>query len=188
MSCIAGVDEAGRGPLVGPVVAASVIFAPDFDLSEFKDSKKLSEKKRDILFEKIKINSLSYGIGIASAEEIDKLNIHYATLLAMKRAIEGLSIIPNQILIDGKFTPSGLSIPMQAIIKGDSLEPIISAASILAKVTRDKMMYELHQKHPMYNFAKHKGYPTKEHFDAIEKYGIIKDHRISFGKLASYKT
>lgn len=187
MNMIAGVDEAGRGPLVGSVVAASVIFDNDYDLSDFKDSKKLSEKKRNILYKKIKLESLSYAIGVASAQEIDELNIHYATLLAMKRAIEGLSIKPSNVLIDGKFTPKGLIIPAKAIIKGDSLEPVISAASILAKVTRDEMMYELHDKYPEFNFAKHKGYPTKEHLDAINSHGIISEHRKSFGKLSTFK-
>jgi len=187
MKRIAGVDEAGRGPLVGAVVAASVIFEDNYDLSDFKDSKKLSEKKRNILYKKIKIDSISYAIGVATAQEIDEINIHNATLLAMKRAIEGLSTKPSNILIDGKFVPKGLVIPAQAIIKGDSLEPVISAASILAKVTRDEMMYELHEKHPEFNFAKHKGYPTKEHLEAINKYGIISEHRKTFGKLSDFK-
>jgi len=187
MKRTAGVDEAGRGPLVGSVVAASVIFDDNYDLSEFKDSKKLSEKKRNILFKKIKLESISYAIGVATAQEIDEINIHNATLLAMKRAIEGLSIKPSNILIDGKFVPKGLIIPAQAIIKGDSLEPVISAASILAKVTRDEMMYELHEKYPEFNFAKHKGYPTKEHLDAINKHGIISEHRKTFGKLSNFR-
>tara|TARA_R110002124_G_scaffold236704_3_gene401939 strand:+ start:842 stop:1414 length:573 start_codon:yes stop_codon:yes gene_type:complete len=180
---IAGVDEVGRGPLVGSVVAAAVIFPDNYDLTCFKDSKKLSEKKRNILTEEIKSNALNYSIGYASPLEIDNINIHNATLLAMERAILGLNISPKMILIDGKFVPKSISFPMKAIIQGDSIEPIISAASIIAKVVRDQMMYDLHEKHPEYNFAKHKGYPTKEHFAAIEKYGLITEHRRSFGNL-----
>lgn len=179
MQWIAGVDEAGRGPLAGPVVAAAVIIKevkiPDF----LTDSKKLSEKKRTLLFEQIKQDAECYAISIASREEIDELNIHHATLLAMQRAIEGLGLTPAKCLIDGKFTPT-VSMPCEAIVKGDLLIPSISAASVLAKVARDQMMVQAHEQYPDYGFAKHKGYGTAQHLSALAQYGPCEYHRRSF--------
>jgi len=176
----AGVDEAGRGPLAGPVVAAAVIFDVKYDLSLFKDSKVLTSKMRDVLYEQITKDALTFGIGICNVFEIDTLNIHYATLLAMERAVLNLSIKPDLVLIDGKFVPKNLPYAMQAIVSGDNLVPLISAASILAKVTRDRIMIDLHDLYPKYNFAQHKGYATKEHYAAIKKHGTIKEHRKNF--------
>ncbi len=181
---IAGVDEVGRGPLAGNVVAAAVIFEENkIDINDLKDSKKLSEKKREKIYQEIISKSLSYAIGFATPEEIDQINILQATLLAMRRAIENLKIKPTEILIDGIHIPRGLTIPARAIIQGDNIEPVISAASILAKVTRDREMHEAHLKYPRYNFAKHKGYGTREHLDAINNYGICELHRKSFAPI-----
>ena len=159
---IAGVDEAGRGPLAGPVVAAAVILDPLRPIDGLADSKILSERKRDSLFEIIKAVALSWSVGVASVEEIDELNILQATLLAMQRAVNGLAIQPDEVLIDGNRLPS-LLIPAQAIVKGDSKVKVISAASILAKVERDRIMVDYHKKYPDFSFHLHKGYGTQQH-------------------------
>jgi len=176
---VAGVDEAGRGPLAGPVVAAAVILDPMNPVSDLADSKVLSESKRDKLFRAIKESALSWSIAQASVEEIDGLNILQATLLAMQRAIKGLHIQPDEVLIDGNRLPI-LSIPAQAIVKGDSKVQAISAASILAKVHRDKIMYEYHQQYPDFSFHIHKGYGTRQHLSEIERYGFLEIHRRTF--------
>ncbi|MBQ7045756.1 MAG: ribonuclease HII [Clostridia bacterium] len=179
---VCGVDEAGRGPLAGPVCAAAVILPSDVNIPELNDSKKLSEKKREQLFDVIKNSAISYCIAYASVEEIEELNILGATFLAMERAVNGLSISADFALIDGNQTPKGLQIPSQTIVKGDAKSCSISAASILAKVSRDRLMLEYDNEYPQYNFKKHKGYGTKEHTDAIKQYGPCKIHRMSFLK------
>ncbi|ALH96753.1 ribonuclease HII [Acinetobacter equi] len=178
---IAGADEAGRGPLVGSVVAAAVILDPNNPIEGLNDSKKLTEKKREKLFIEIKEKALAWAIAESSAEEIDEINILQASLLAMRRAVEKLNIQPDHVLVDGNKIPQGLMMSCDAIIGGDALHPEISAASILAKVTRDHAMIELDAKYPQYGFAKHKGYPTKAHFEAIAEHGVIAEHRRSFG-------
>jgi len=178
---IAGVDEAGRGPLVGSVVAAAVILDPNNPIEGLNDSKKLSEKKREKLFIEIQEKALAWAIAEASAAEIDEHNILQASLLAMRRAVEALSIQPEHVLIDGNKIPHGLAMSCDAVVGGDALHPEISAASILAKVTRDRQMVEMDQKYPQFGFAKHKGYPTKAHFEAIALHGVIDEHRRSFG-------
>jgi ribonuclease HII len=181
---ICGVDEAGRGPLAGNVVAAAVILNPDKPIAGLNDSKKLSEKKREQLFELIIRDSLAYAIAEASVAEIDELNILQASLLAMKRAINTLNITPDKALIDGNKIPPQLSIAAEAIIGGDALIAEISAASILAKVTRDQQLIELDKLYPNYGFAKHKGYGTKLHLEAIAKHGVINGiHRTSFAPI-----
>lgn len=177
---IAGVDEVGRGPLIGAVVTAAVILDPAKPISGLNDSKKLSEKKRLLLVEEIKAKALSWSLGRAEVEEIDSLNILHATMLAMERAVAGLHIWPEWVLIDGNRVPEGLKGRAGAVVKGDSLVPEISAASILAKVARDAEMTALHQQYPQYNFAGHKGYPTAEHLAAIKQFGILAQHRRSF--------
>lgn len=179
-SLIAGVDEVGRGPLVGAVVTAAVILDPAKPITGLNDSKKLSEKKRLLLVDEIKTKALSWSLGRAEVDEIDALNILHATMLAMERAVAGLHIQPEWVLIDGNRIPDGLKGRATAVVKGDSLVPEISAASILAKVARDAEMTALHQLHPQYNFAGHKGYPTAEHLSAIRQYGILAEHRRSF--------
>jgi len=176
---IAGVDEAGRGPLAGPVVAAAVILPATYQLLHLNDSKKLTEKKREILFEEIKSVAIAYAIAEASVEEIDRLNILQASLLAMHRAVTALSIQPDKVLVDGNQLPKW-TYQSEAIIQGDSLVPAISAASILAKVTRDRMMVHLHESHPEYDFLRHKGYPTKTHMMALKEHGASPHHRRSF--------
>lgn len=176
---IAGVDEVGRGPLVGDVVTAAVILNPARPIEGLTDSKKLSEKKRNFLFDIIKENALSWSIGRASPKEIDDINILQATMLAMKRAVEGLHIQPDLVRVDGNRCPKWLY-KSEAIVKGDLLHAEISAASILAKVTRDREMYVLDSLHPEYGFAGHKGYPTKQHMAALMLHGPIKHHRFSF--------
>lgn len=178
---IAGVDEAGRGPLVGSVVAAAVILDPNNPIEGLNDSKKLSEKKREKLFIEIQEKALAWAIAEASAAEIDEHNILQASLLAMRRAVEALSIQPEHVLVDGNKIPQGLAMSCDAVVGGDALHPEISAASILAKVTRDRQMVEMDQKYPQFGFAKHKGYPTKVHFEAIALHGVIDEHRRSFG-------
>lgn len=178
---ICGVDEAGRGPLMGPVVAAACILPEGFILEGLNDSKKLTEKKREALFDIIKENAISYCVAFATVEEIEELNILNATMLAMKRAIEGLSVPADMALIDGNQS-KGFSIPTKTVIKGDATVPSIAAASILAKVTRDRMCLEYDKEYPDYGFAKHKGYGTKAHMDAIKKYGPCPVHRPSFLK------
>lgn len=181
-SVVCGVDEAGRGPLAGPVCAAAVIFKPDTELDGVNDSKKLSEKKREALFDVICQKALAYSIAFASVEEIEERNILNATYLAMNRAIEGLKIKADFALIDGNRIPKDIKIDCQTVVKGDSKSLSIAAASILAKVTRDRLLMEYHKKYPQYNFAKHKGYGTSEHMEAIRKYGISEVHRPSFLK------
>ena len=180
---IAGVDEVGRGPLVGAVVTAAVILDPQKPIMGLTDSKKLSEKKRLVLAEEIKEKALCWSLGRAEPEEIDSLNILHATMLAMQRAVEGLSITPDFVLIDGNRIPN-LSMPAQAVVKGDALVQEISAASILAKVTRDLEMAELDKQFPEYGFAKHKGYPTALHFEKVSQYGATPFHRKSFAPVA----
>lgn len=177
---IAGVDEAGRGPLIGSVVAAAVILDPTCPIIGLNDSKKLSAKKREQLFIEIQEKALAWSIAEATHIEIDELNILQATLLAMKRAIEGLQIQPQKVLIDGNKTPTGLTMPCEAVVGGDALHAEISAASILAKVTRDKQMQALDQLYPEYGFAKHNGYPTKAHLEAIAQHGVLAEHRRSY--------
>ncbi|MGY6772788.1 ribonuclease HII [Gallibacterium sp. ZY190522] len=183
---IAGVDEVGRGPLVGAVVTAAVILDPERPIAGLADSKKLSEKKRQLLAEEIKEKALAWSLGRAEAAEIDRINILQATMLAMCRAVQGLHIQPDFVLIDGNRIPSALKIAAQAVVKGDSLVAEISAASILAKVARDQEMLLLHQKYPQYGFDRHKGYPTKLHLESIEKYGILAEHRQSFAPVKKY--
>ena len=179
---ICGVDEAGRGPLAGPVCAAAVIFPEGVVVEGVNDSKKLSPKKREELFDKIKENALAYNIAYASVEEIEELNILNAAMLAMKRAVEGLSEKADIILIDGNKTPYFNDIPCRAIVKGDALSHSIAAASILAKVTRDRLMVEYDGQYPGYGFAVHKGYGTKAHYAAIDKLGLCPIHRRTFLK------
>lgn len=176
---IGGIDEVGRGPLVGPVVTACVILPEDFALDGLTDSKKLSEKKRDAFYDIIMEKAISVGIGIMDEDVIDKVNIYEATKLAMYQAVDNMSVKPDYILIDAMKLDK-LDVPSTSIIKGDLKSITISAASVIAKVTRDRMMYELDKKYPMYKFAKNKGYPTKDHIEAIVKYGILKEHRKTF--------
>ena len=176
---VAGVDEVGRGPLAGPVVAAAVILDPDNPIEGLADSKKLTEKRREALALEIKEKALAWSICRADVEEIDQINILQASLLAMKRSVESLTHQPELALIDGNHCPK-LDCAMEAIIKGDSKEPAISAASILAKVARDTEMVEMDDKYPGYGFAKHKGYPTKQHREAIIKLGVTEIHRKSY--------
>lgn len=180
---IAGVDEAGRGPLAGPVIAGAVILNPERPIQGLMDSKKLSEKRRDELYDQIIQHSLAWAVGRASVEEIDEINILQASLLAMRRAVMALSIAPDSALIDGNFCPK-LNCKAQAIIRGDQTEPTISAASIIAKVTRDREMILLDKKYPSYGFAKHKGYGTAAHLKAIKSLGACEIHRRSFSPVA----
>ena len=178
---IAGVDEVGRGPLIGPVVAAAVILPKNYELIGLNDSKKLSEKKRDIFYEIIMRDALAIGIGIKSEEVIDEVNIYEASKLAMIDAINSLNIKPEHVLIDAM--PLELEMPSTSIIKGDAKSLSIAAASVIAKVTRDRMMYELDEKFPEYGFGSHKGYPTKKHIEAIEKYGLIEGYRKTYAPI-----
>lgn len=180
---IAGVDEVGRGPLVGAVVTAAVILDPNQPIAGLADSKKLSEKRRLALAEEIKAKALSWSLGRAEPAEIDQLNILHATMLAMQRAVAGLAIAPDFVLIDGNRVPD-LPMPAQAVVKGDSLVAEISAASILAKVARDAEMAELDRQFPDYGFAQHKGYPTKLHFEKLAELGVTPFHRRSFAPVA----
>ena len=180
---ICGVDEAGRGPLAGPVYAAAVILGPEFNTEDLRDSKKLSESKRYFLAEQIKKNALAWKVAISSAEEIDELNIHHATLLAMQRAIMALNIYPSiKIMIDGLFCPQ-VDFPCEAIVKGDDKVAEISAASIIAKTERDLKMIEIDKAYPAYQFKKHKGYPTKLHIEMIKSHGLCEHHRKSFSPI-----
>ena len=182
---IAGIDEAGRGPLAGPVVSAAVILPATFQDSEITDSKKLSPRKRDRLFDKIYDRAIAVGIGIVDPVEIDRINILQASLLAMAMAVENLKPQPDHLLIDGTFTiPSGL--PQQPIPKGDALSISIAAASIVAKVSRDRMMQRYHHYYPQFEFPKHKGYPTKAHKKAIREFGYCPIHRRSFKGVKEY--
>lgn len=186
--CIAGVDEVGRGPLVGDVVTAAVILDPDNPIEGLMDSKKLSEKKRALLSDEIKEKATSWSIGRASPQEIDTLNILHATMLAMQRAVQGLDVTPDYVLVDGNRTPTFAteegSIDSQAVVKGDDRVSEISAASILAKVARDNEMVALDKLHPEYGFAKHKGYPTKMHLEKIIEHGVLDCYRQSFKPVA----
>lgn len=179
---VCGVDEAGRGPLAGPVCAAAVILPDDVELDGVNDSKKLTEKKREALFDIIKEKALAYSIAFASVEEIEQFNILEATYIAMNRAIDGLDIKADFALIDGNRVPRNINTPCETVIKGDSKSLSIAAASILAKVTRDRLLLKYHEMYPQYNFAKHKGYGTKEHVDAIREHGLCEIHRPSFLK------
>ncbi len=178
---IAGVDEVGRGPLIGPVVAAAVILPINYTLKGLTDSKKLSEKKRDLFYKIIEQDAISIGVGIISEDKIDEVNIYEATKLAMKDAINKLKIKPEHILIDAM--PLDLEIPTTSIIKGDAKSESIAAASVIAKVTRDSMMYELDKKYPMYGFGNHKGYPTKKHIEAINEFGLIPGYRKTYAPI-----
>ncbi|MBR3628286.1 MAG: ribonuclease HII [Elusimicrobia bacterium] len=183
LSFVSGVDEAGRGPLAGPVVAAAVILPKDIFIDGVNDSKKLTEKKRNILFEEIKQNAFSYGIGIVDSKTIDEINILQATFLAMKKALEQLSVKPDLVLIDGNHTIPNIQNKQQYIVSGDAKSASIACASILAKVTRDNIMYEYAKQYPQYSFEKHKGYGTKAHLEAIQKYGPCPIHRMTFAPL-----
>ena len=178
---ICGIDEAGRGPLAGPVVAGACILPKDCEILYLNDSKKLSEKKREALYDVIKNEAVAYSIAMASEKEIDEINILQATYLAMRRAVSGLSVEPDFVLVDGNRDPI-LGIDTKTVIKGDALSASIAAASVLAKVTRDRFMLEISEKYPEYQFPKHKGYGTKLHYEMIEKYGISDIHRRSFLK------
>ena len=184
-SLIAGIDEAGRGPLAGPVVSAAVIFNSDIPDTGIKDSKKLTQKKRELLFDIICDHSLAFGIGIVDNYEIDRINILQASLRSMAESVENLKIAPDYLLIDGTFGIN-LDLPQQAIPKGDSLSISIAAASILAKVTRDRIMEAYHNNYPQYGFKSHKGYPTRFHKDAIKKHGPCPIHRRSFKGVKEY--
>ncbi len=176
---VAGVDEVGRGPLVGDVVTAAVILDPNRPIAGLNDSKKLSEKKRELLFSDIIENALSWSIGRATPQEIDELNILHATMLAMTRAVEGLTVQPQHVKVDGNRCPQW-KYSSEAIVKGDGSVAEISAASIIAKVTRDREMVELDQRYPEYGFAQHKGYPTKAHMQKLSELGPLKEYRMSF--------
>ena len=180
---VCGVDEAGRGPLVGAVVAGAVVLDPNNPIEGLKDSKKLTAARREYLYEQIMSNAKAWGVGEASPAEIDEINILQATMLAMRRAIEDLATRlgawPDKALIDGNRCPE-LPIDAEDIVKGDAKEPAISAASIVAKVTRDRQMMSLHEQHPEYGFAQHMGYPTEAHFAALKQYGACDQHRRSF--------
>ena len=179
ISLIAGVDEVGRGPLIGPVVACAVILPVNYHLEGLNDSKKLSEKKRNLFYDILIKDAICYGIGIIDAKKIDEVNIYEATKLAMKEAISKLSVKPEYVLIDAM--KLDLDIPSLSIIKGDAKSESIAAASVIAKVTRDRMMDELDVLYPEYGFKSHKGYPTKKHLEAIKKYGVLDNYRFTYG-------
>lgn len=178
---VCGVDEAGRGPLAGPVCAAAVILPPEVSIIGLNDSKKLTPKKREWLYDVIVENAISYCISFVDEKTIDEINILQASMLAMQQAVEGLSVVSDFALVDGNAAPA-LAIPAQTVIKGDANVPSIAAASILAKVSRDRLMIEYDQQYPVYGFAKHKGYPTKLHYAMIDKHGICPIHRVTFLK------
>ena len=178
---VCGIDEAGRGPLAGPVCAAAVILPEGCVIDGVNDSKKLTEKKREALFDVIKEKALAYSIAVADEKEIDEINILQATYLAMRRAFDGLSVKPDMALVDGNRDP-GLGVPTRTIVKGDANSMSIAAASILAKVTRDRFMLEMDAKYPEYQFAKHKGYGTKLHYEMLTQYGASEIHRKTFLK------
>ena len=180
-SALCGVDEAGRGPLVGPVVAAAVILPTDFQLEGINDSKKLSEKKREALFDVIKERAVAYGIGMADHKEIDEMNILQATFLAMRRAVEAMGVTPAMVLVDGNQDPK-LGLPTRTVVKGDATSASIAAASILAKVTRDRILIDMDKEYPQYHFAKHKGYGTKDHYAQLMEHGMCPYHRRTFLK------
>ena len=175
---IAGTDEAGRGPLAGPVVASAVILPPNYYLEGLNDSKKLSEKKRKVFYDIIMRDALSVGVGIVSPKEIDEINILEASRKAMNIALDNLKVKPDYIITDAMKLDR--DVPVMPIIHGDALSETIAASSVIAKVTRDRIMIELDKKYPMYGFAKHKGYPTKKHIEKIQKYGIMEEYRKTF--------
>ena len=179
MRLICGVDEAGRGPLAGPVYAAAVILDPALSIEGLADSKKLTPRQRGKLASEIRSRAIAWSIASASVEEIDAVNILQASLLAMRRAVDGLAVTPHEVLVDGLHRPR-LSVPVQAIVRGDATVAVISAASILAKVTRDEEMLALHSLHPQYGFDRHKGYPTSAHLAALREHGVCAAHRRSF--------
>jgi ribonuclease HII len=185
LKLLAGVDEVGRGPLAGPVVAAAVILDPEKPITGLQDSKKMTQKKRELLSEEIKSKAFSWALGRAEVEEIDEINILQASLLAMKRAVEALNKKPEMVAVDGLYTPD-VKHEKIAIVKGDDIVPAISAASIIAKVARDKEMIGFDEIYPGYGFSSHKGYPTKQHLEALQKIGITKIHRRSFAPVAKY--
>ena len=185
MTIVCGVDEAGRGPLAGPVYAAAVILDPAKPIIGLNDSKKLSEKRRKELACRIREDALSWAVACASVEEIDSINILQASLLAMKRAIDGLPVLPHEILVDGIYCPEVL-MPSKAIVNGDALIPEISAASILAKTSRDAFMLELHGDFPEFGFDRHKGYPTRMHIEALGRFGPSAVHRKSFAPVRAF--
>ncbi|MCU0925606.1 MAG: ribonuclease HII [Hydrogenophaga sp.] len=180
---VAGVDEAGRGPLAGPVVAAAVILDDLKPIKGLADSKQLTARRREKLYDEIRGKALCCSIALATVEEIDRLNILQATMLAMQRAVQGLRLKPHKVLVDGNRLPA-LDVLAEAIVSGDALVPAISAASILAKVTRDRMLQELHLKHPAYGFDRHKGYGTAFHLQALQTLGALPEHRRSFAPVA----
>lgn len=182
LTLLAGVDEAGRGPLAGPVYAAAVILRPEDPIDGINDSKKLSEKKRELLFEEICARSAAWAVASASVEEIEQHNILQATFLAMRRAVAALPVCPEKILVDGNRLPGGLPAAAETVVKGDALSASIAAASILAKVSRDRYLRELDQQYPDYGFARHKGYGTAAHIEAIRRFGPTPAHRPSFLK------
>lgn len=184
ITLIAGIDEVGRGPLVGPVVAACCILPVNYKLEGLTDSKKLTEKKREKFYDILMEDAISIGVGIIYEDEIDKINIYEATKKAMKEAVFNSKIKPEHLLIDAM--KLDIDIPSTSIIKGDSKSLSIAAASVIAKVTRDRMLLELDKKYPMYDFKNNKGYPTKKHLEAINKYGIIKEHRRSYSPVSEY--
>lgn len=178
---IGGVDEVGRGPLIGPVVASCVVLPKNFKLEGLTDSKKLSEKKRDLFYDYIINHCISYGVGMCTPEEIDEINIYEASRRAMIRAINEVKKQINLEYVLSDAMPIDIDIPVLPIIKGDAKSISIAAASVVAKVTRDRMMYELDLKYPMYEFRNHKGYPTRKHYDALNKYGLIEGYRKTYG-------
>ena len=179
---LCGVDEAGRGPLAGPVYAAAVILDPDVVIDGVNDSKKLSEKRREALFDEICEKAVAYGIASASVEEIEEMNVLQATFLAMSRAVAALSVTPDLVLVDGNQVPRDIDFPIETVIKGDARSASIAAASILAKVSRDRHMLALDEQYPQYAFSKHKGYGTKVHCEALQTFGPSPEHRLSFLK------
>ncbi len=179
---ICGVDEAGRGPLAGPVCAAAVILPQDIYIEGLNDSKKLTEKKREQLFPVIQEKAIAWSVAFASVEEIEEFNILNATYLAMNRTIEGLNVKPDFALIDGNRVPTGITVPCQTVVKGDALSCSIAAGSIIAKVTRDRLMDDYDKEYPQYGFIKHKGYGTALHYKAVEEFGLCPIHRESFFK------
>jgi len=181
---VAGVDEAGRGPLAGPVVAAAVILDEEQPIVGLADSKKLSAAQRERLFDEIRAKALCCSVAQASVAEIDRINILQATLLAMRRAVDGLRLKPAKVLVDGNRLPT-LDVLAEAIVKGDDKVPSISAASILAKVTRDRLLLALHERYPQYGFAAHKGYGTAVHLTALQEHGVLPEHRRSFAPVAA---
>ncbi len=184
---IAGVDEAGRGPIAGPVVAACVVLPRLCSVTAIADSKQLSAAQRERLFVQIQREAVAWAIGVASPREIERLNILQASLLAMRRAVLSLSLTPQRVLIDGKFCIPHLNLPQQAVVDGDAQELCIAAASILAKVARDRMMAELDRLYPQYGFAQHKGYPTPLHLERLQQYGACPAHRRTYAPVAQLK-